>query len=201
VVIEPAVIVELPEQLLDRERELDEQENALLTREHAMVEAERALERVRMECDTTHDRAGVIKHDYCAQLHASTASRRHSLEFDWVLSGRRFVLSMQEIDPERQEEELADDQARGLYPPDGRDLPLELDKLRKHVAEVEDDRAIEAKQLSQLTMEISNALVDLNVMPIQGIPSQPWSVKDVMVAFGWVLEQLRKEVTVREPNA
>jgi hypothetical protein len=44
-------------------------------------------------------------------------------------------------------------------------------------------------------------LVDLNVMPIQGIPSQPWSVKDVMVAFGWVLEQLRKEVTVREPDA
>jgi hypothetical protein len=43
-------------------------------------------------------------------------------------------------------------------------------------------------------MEISNALVDLNVLPSQGIPSQLQSVKDIMAAFGLVLELLRGEV-------
>jgi hypothetical protein len=68
---------------------------------------------------------------------------------------------------------LVDDQAQGHYPPDGRDLPLELGKLRERVAEVEDDHTVEAEQLSRSTMEISNTLVNLNVLPIQGILSQP----------------------------
>jgi hypothetical protein len=75
-----------------------------------------------------------------------------------------------------------------------------LGKLCEHVAEVEDDCVIHAEQLSQSTMELSNALVDLNVLPIQDIPSQPRSVKDVMAAFGLVLERLRKEVPVCEPD-
>jgi hypothetical protein len=49
------VVVELREQLLDREKELDERDNTLLTREHGMVEAVHALERAHMECDTTND--------------------------------------------------------------------------------------------------------------------------------------------------
>jgi hypothetical protein len=89
---------------------------------------------------------------------------------------------------------LADDQAQGLYPPDGRDLALEMGKLHKRMAEVEDIYAVDVKQLSRSTMEISNALVDLNVLPSQGIPSQLQSVKDIMAAFGLVLELLRGEV-------
>jgi hypothetical protein len=50
-------------------------------------------------------------------------------------------------------------------------------------------------------VEIYNALVDLNVLPIQGIPSQLRSVKDVMATFSWVLERLREEVPVRELDA
>jgi hypothetical protein len=72
------------------------------------------------------------------------------------MSGHRFILSVQEINLECQERELVDDLARGLYPPDGKDLPSELGKLCEHMAEVEDDRATEAEQLSWLTMEISN---------------------------------------------
>jgi hypothetical protein len=49
------MIIELREQLLDRERELDERKNTLLTREHDVVETERTLRRVRMECDAVHD--------------------------------------------------------------------------------------------------------------------------------------------------
>jgi hypothetical protein len=47
----------------------------------------------------------------------------------------------------------------------------ELGKLHERVAKVEEDHVVEARHLSRSTMEISNALVDQNVMPIQGIPS------------------------------
>jgi hypothetical protein len=80
---------------------------------------------------------------------------------------------------------------RPLPPPprlEGTDL--ELGKLHEHVAEVDDNCDVEGKQLSRSTMEISNALVDLNVLPIQGIPSQPRSVQDVMEAFSLVLERI-----------
>jgi hypothetical protein len=81
------------------------------------------------------------------------------------------------------------------------DLPSELGKIRECKAEVEDDRAVEAKQLSWSTMEISNALIDLNVLPIQGTPSQPPLVKDVMAAYGLVLEWVCEVLPVREPDA
>jgi hypothetical protein len=68
------------------------------------------------------------------------------------------------------------------------------------VAEVEDNRAAKAEQMSWSTMKISNALIDLNVMPIQGIPSQPRLVKDVMAAFALVLEWLREKALVHEPD-
>jgi hypothetical protein len=105
------------------------------------------------------------------------------------------------MDLKHWEKELVDDQARGLYPPDGRDLPSELGKLHERVAEVKDDHTIATEQLSQSTIEISNALVELNVLAIQVIPSQPRSVKDVMAAFSLVLEWLCEEVSVREPDA
>jgi hypothetical protein len=86
-VVESTVIVELREQLLAWERELDERENALVARLNGVVEVKRALGRVRMECDADHDRAGAVQQDYRARLCASTTGRRHSLEFDRVLSG------------------------------------------------------------------------------------------------------------------
>jgi hypothetical protein len=60
VVSEPVVVVELREQLLVQERGLDEQENALLAREHGMVVVERALGRVRMDCNAVHDPAMTV---------------------------------------------------------------------------------------------------------------------------------------------
>jgi hypothetical protein len=105
------VNVGLWEQPSDLARELDERENPLQTRDRGMVEAERTLGRARMECDTAHDRARVIKHDNRAWLCASTANRWSSLEFDWVLGGGQFVPSVQETDHECWKEELADDQA------------------------------------------------------------------------------------------
>jgi hypothetical protein len=65
------------------------------------------------------------------------------------------------------------DQVRGLHPSVRRNLSSELGELLEYVAGVRDGRAVEGEQLSWLTMAISDALVDLNMLPIQGIPAQP----------------------------
>jgi hypothetical protein len=65
-----------------------------------------------------------------------------------------------------------------------------LERLHECVARVEDDRAVEAGQLSWSVRDISDALVDLNVLPIQDNPLQPQSTKDVLTTFGLVLERL-----------
>jgi hypothetical protein len=41
-------------------------------------------------------------------------------------------------------------------------------------------------------MAISDALVDLDMFPIQGIPAQPQSVMGVLTSFGLILEWLRE---------
>jgi hypothetical protein len=76
------------------------------------------------------------------------------------------------MDLEWREEKLAEEQARGLYSFDRRDLSVELEELRKRVARVENERATEAMQLSQSIMEISDDLVDLGTFPIWDIPVQ-----------------------------
>jgi hypothetical protein len=70
---------------------------------------------------------------------------------------------------------------------------VELERHHKRVARVEDDRATEAEQLSWSVRDIFDALVNLNVLPIQDIPSQPRSAKDVLMVFGLVLERLWDE--------
>jgi hypothetical protein len=77
---------------------------------------------------------------------------------------------------------LAEDQAQGLYSFDERDLSMEMEKLHERVPGGEDERAVEAEQLSQSVREISDALVDLDTFPIQDIPLQPRSPKDVLTA-------------------
>jgi hypothetical protein len=42
-------------------------------------------------------------------------------------------------------------------------------------------------------MEISNALVDLDVFPNRDIPAQPRSTQDVLTAVSLVLERLQEE--------
>jgi hypothetical protein len=88
------MIAELREQLLTWERELSERESALLARERGVVEGERALGRAHMECDATHDQVASVRGDYLSRLCTFTTGWRHSLEFDQVLSGCQFVLSV-----------------------------------------------------------------------------------------------------------
>jgi hypothetical protein len=50
----------------------------------------------------------------------------------------------------------------------------------------------EAKQLSQLVAGTSNTLVDLGMLPVQGIPQLLKSAWEVLMAAGLILEHLRE---------
>jgi hypothetical protein len=82
------------------------------------------------------------------------------------------------------------DQVQVLHPSVGRNLLSELGELLERVAGVRNGHAIEGEQQSMLTMAISDALVDLDVFPIEGIPVQPQSANGVLTSFGLVLERL-----------
>jgi hypothetical protein len=66
---------------------------------------------------------------------------------------------------------LAGEQAGGFHPFDGRDILVELEELREHVAGVENECIVEARPLLKLIMEISDALVGLGLSPIQDVPA------------------------------
>jgi hypothetical protein len=65
---------------------------------------------------------------------------------------------------------LAEEQARGPHPIDRQDLSVELEEIPARVDGVEGEHTTEAEQLSQLLVEISNALVNMWMLPIQDIP-------------------------------
>jgi hypothetical protein len=85
---------------------------------------------------------------------------------------------------------LAEEQARGLHPFDGRDLLAELEKLHRCVAGVEDKHATKAGKLSTLVVGISNALVDLGMLPIRDIPQLLKMAQEVLAATALILEHL-----------
>jgi hypothetical protein len=169
------MVAKLQEQFLVQEREQDSRENALMARKDDMVANEHVVGRARMECDAKCDQAEAVRWDYRARMSASIVGCRCSLDFDQVLRGHQFILTVREMDLEWREEKLAEEQARGLYSFDRRDLSVELEELRKRVARVENERATEVVQLSQSIMEISDDLVDLGTFPIRDIPVQPRS--------------------------
>jgi hypothetical protein len=88
------MVTELQVQLLVREKELDSWENALMAREDDLAATERALGKACMECDAKCDRAEAVQQDYRAKMRATTASSWHSLDFDRVLRGCQFILTM-----------------------------------------------------------------------------------------------------------
>jgi hypothetical protein len=102
----PVMVVELQERLLVQERE-----HALMAREDDFVAAEHALGRAHMECDNERDWAKASRWDYWTRLCASTVGQQCSLDFDWVLCERWFLLSMGEMDLEQREEKLDEEQA------------------------------------------------------------------------------------------
>jgi hypothetical protein len=105
------VTAELQGQLLAWERDLDSREHVLMAREDGLAASKCALGRAHMECDGECDQAEAVRQDYLARVRTFTAGCRRSLDFDRVLEGHQFFLSVQETDFERREEKLAEEQA------------------------------------------------------------------------------------------
>jgi hypothetical protein len=61
---------------------------------------------------------------------------------------------------------LVEEQVHSLHPPNGRNLSAELEETHAGVDGIKGERTTEAWQLSQPVMGISNALVDLGMLPI-----------------------------------
>jgi hypothetical protein len=67
------------------------------------------------------------------------------------------------------EAKLVEKHACGLHSFNGRDLSVKLEEVCVHVTGVEDERAVEARELSALVIEASNTLVHLRMLPIRDI--------------------------------
>jgi hypothetical protein len=67
---------------------------------------------------------------------------------------------------------------------------VELDRTCAHVDRINSERATEAGRLSQLVVGISNALVNLGMLPIEDIPQLPKLAQEVLPVAGHVLERL-----------
>jgi hypothetical protein len=72
-------------------------------------------------------------------------------------------------------------------------LSAELEELHESVAGIEGDHSTEGMKLSWSVREISDALVDLGVFPIQDIPQHLKSAQDVLMVTDLILERLREE--------
>jgi hypothetical protein len=88
------------------------------------------------------------------------------------------------------EVELADKRARDLHSFDGRDLSTELEELHLCMARLEDECVTEARDLSVLVVVASNALVDLEMLPIRDMPQLPKKARDVLKAAGVIFKWL-----------
>jgi hypothetical protein len=87
-----------------------------------------------------------------------------------MLEECHILLSLKEMDLEVCEAKLEEEQARALHYFDGWDLTAKLQELHVCVARVENERATNAEKLSTLVVGISNALVDLGMLPIRDMP-------------------------------
>jgi DNA replication initiation complex subunit (GINS family) len=105
-----------------------------------------------------------------ARTCAFTASCRRSFSFDQILEEHQTLLSMQETNLERREEKLMEEQVHDLHSLDGRDLLAGLEELHFCMARIEDERTAMVVRLSWLVIEITDARVDLGVLPIWDIP-------------------------------
>jgi hypothetical protein len=87
---------------------------------------------------------------------------------------------------------LVEEQEHVLCPIDGWDLLLELDTAHMRLDRINDERAAEARQLSQLVVKISDVLVDLGMLPVQDIPQLLKSTPEALPAANLILKLLQE---------
>jgi hypothetical protein len=135
------MIIELQEQLLARERELDNREGAIVAWGESLTVFARALREVTTECDASRTRAAATLWDYSTQVSASSSQSERLKAFSQMLKECAALLGLQEMDLEVRKAILVEELEHGLHPPDGQDPSAELDKVRVRVDRIVDDHA------------------------------------------------------------
>jgi hypothetical protein len=142
------VAIELQGQVLARERELDSREGIIAAWEDGLVAFEHALGKVHIKRNVSHVRAEAVQQDFSAQSCASSSRSKRLTDLNWTLEEHQILFCLQEADLEMQEAILVEEKAHSLHPPDGWDLLAELEETHVRVDEINDERAIKARQLS-----------------------------------------------------
>jgi hypothetical protein len=109
-----------------------------------------------------------------------------------TLDERADLLGLQEMDLEMCEAILAEELECGLHPLDGHDLPMELGESRAWVDGIDDDRVVEAGQLSRQLMRVASVLIDLGLLPIEQITQLSKANQDVLLVVAFVLKRLQE---------
>jgi hypothetical protein len=89
--------------------------------------------------DASRVRVDVIRWDYSAQVSASSSQSGWLKALSRMQEEHEALLCLQEMDLEVHEALLAEELERGLHPPNGRDLPAELNEARTCVGRTADD--------------------------------------------------------------
>jgi hypothetical protein len=110
---------------------------------------------VRLERDASHVQVMAAQQDYLAQTHAFSSLSKQLIGLSRALEDRQILLCLQEMDLEVREVMLAEEQACGLHPHNGRDLSVEIEGISARVNGIGGECATEAGQPSQLVMGIS----------------------------------------------
>jgi hypothetical protein len=87
-----------------------------------------------------------------------------------MLEEQTTLLGLQEADLEVREAILVEEREHSLHPPNGWDLPVELEKVHARVDQIGDDHATEAERLSQQVAQVVGVLIVLGLLPIEDIP-------------------------------
>jgi hypothetical protein len=90
------------------------------------------------------------------------------------------------------EAKLVEERAHDLCSFDARDLLTELEEFCMRAVEVEEERAVEAGELVVLVIEASNALMDLEMLPICEVPQTLKRALEVLKVVSVNLERLRE---------
>jgi hypothetical protein len=187
------MIVEQQEELLAWERELESHEGTIIAWEESLMAFAHVLRGgAIVECDASHACVDAIWQDYSVHVSASSSWSKWLNALSWSLEERTALLCLQETDMKVHEVILAEGLEHGLCPPNGRDLPAELDEAHTHVRRTTDDIAAEAEWLSRQVMQVAGVLIDLGLLPIEDVPQLPKIAREVLSVVDLILKRLQE---------
>jgi hypothetical protein len=139
------VITELQDQLLAREKELDNREGAIIVWEESLTTFTCTLGVARVGCDASLAHGSAIRRDHLTQVSASSSQSERRKARRQTMDERAILLGLQETDLGVGETIMTKELECGLRHPDGHDLLVKLDETHARVHKIADDRATEAR--------------------------------------------------------